>query len=246
MSIINNNIAEHTSQFKDENIDLQHKEIRDDRILHFVNLVDKKEYSKTLRKEISIENIGVIYSPLLATSIGKCKLPALITEAMYDTRISDYAKEAESIVVKDLNSNTQSTPKPQETNIKKDTLSDKAEKLVKKIYTREMNSNNPLEFANYFDYPLSIYFRTKDFTKDELLADKRKYFKEWSKRVYTNMQTSIESIDEKEKRVQVKVSFDYKIYNGKKVLTGVSNHLLTLIEKEGKIVVKAVELMKKK
>ena len=108
-----------------------------------------------------------------------------------------------------------------------------------------MNSNNPLEFANYFDYPLSIYFRTKDFTKAELLADKRKYFKEWSKRVYTNMKTSIDNIDEKNKEVKVKISFDYSIYNGEKVLTGVSNHLLTLIEKEGKLLVHAVELMKK-
>ena len=102
VSIINNNIAEQTAQFKDENIDLQHKEIRDDRILHFIDLADKKEYSKTLKKEISVENITVIYSPLLASSIGECKLPALITEAMYDTRISDYAKEVETVVVKEI------------------------------------------------------------------------------------------------------------------------------------------------
>ena len=249
ISIVNNNIANHEPRFKDENIDLQHKEIRDDRILHFIDLADKKEYSKTLRKEMSVENISVIYSALLATSIGECKLPALITEAMYDTRINDYAKEANIVVVRDLktvNKQDTSAPKPQESSTKKETLSDKAEKLVKKIYSREMNSNNPLEFSDYFNYPLDIYFRSKEFTKDALLADKRKYFKEWSKRVYTNMKTSIESIDEKEKKVKVQMSFDYSIYNGKKVLTGVSNHLLTLVEKEGKLLVHAVELVTKK
>jgi ribosomal protein S20 len=246
INIINNNIANHEPKFKDENIDLQHKEIRDDRILHFIDLADKKEYSKTLKREISVENISVIYSPLLATSIGECKLPAIITEAMYDTRITDYAKEAHSIVVKDLKASNRSNPSVTTQNIKKDTLAIRAEKLVKKIYTREMNSNNPLEFANYFEYPLAIYFRTKDFTKDELLADKRKYFKEWSKRVYTNITTTIESIDEKKKEVKIKMSFDYSIYNEKKVLTAVSNHLLTVIEKEGKLLVGSVELWKKK
>ncbi|CAA6823229.1 MAG: Alpha-2-macroglobulin [uncultured Sulfurovum sp.] len=248
MSIVNNNIGGQEPHFKDENINLQHKEIRDDRILYFIDLAGKKEYSKTLKKEISVENTTLIYSPLLATSIGECKLPAIITEAMYDTRIADYAKESDHVIVQDLNSSTQSSFTPNEENetLKKETLAKKAEKFVKKVYIQEMNSNNPLEFSDYFDYPLNIYFRNTNFSKEELLADKRKYFKEWSKRVYTNISTNIESINEKKKKVKVSISFDYKIYNGKKVLTGMSNHLLTVIEKEGKFLVKAIELPKKK
>jgi hypothetical protein len=108
-----------------------------------------------------------------------------------------------------------------------------------------MNSNNPLEFANYFDFPLSLYFRTKAFTKEQLLADKQKYFKEWSQRAYTNMSTSVEEHNDAEKKVKVKITFDYQLYNGKKTLTGQSNHLLTVVEKEGKVLVSAVELWKK-
>ncbi len=100
ISIINNNIAGQEPLFKDENINLQNKEIRDDRILHFVDLTNKKEYSKTVKKEIPVENITVIYTALLATHIGECKLPAVITEAMYNTQISDYAKERNTIIIK--------------------------------------------------------------------------------------------------------------------------------------------------
>jgi hypothetical protein len=60
------------------------------------------------------------------------------------------------------------------------------------------------------------------------------------------MQTSIESIDKDEKKIKIKISFDYKIYNGKKVLVGVSNHLLSVIEKEGEVLVSSVELWKEK
>ena len=252
ITIVNNNIKDQESHFKDENINQEHKEIRDDRILHFINLRKKEEWSNSLRKYLLKENRGVLYSPLMATSIGECKLPAIITESMYDTRINDYAKTTNSIIVKKLTNPKIDTKKhiivkiETKKEVKKTTLADKAESLVKEIYTREMNSNNPLEFANFFEYPLSIYFRTKDFKKEELIKDKRKYFKDWSKRIYTNMKTNVVSYDKKRKEVKVKISFTYKIYNGKKVLTGVSNHLLTILKKDKKLMVTAVELWKKK
>jgi len=257
--IVNNNIKEKKAHFKDENINQEHKEIRDDRILHFLNLRKKTEWSSSLRKYVIQENRGVLYSPLIATTIGTCKLPAIIAEAMYDTRINDYAKGANEVIVSDLNNpklyaKRHTKPKKpsiptlnaKKPTIKKVTLSEKAEKLVTEIYTREMNSNNPLEFTEFFQFPLSIYFRTKDFKKDELLKDKRDYFKKWSKRVYTHMKTKVESSDATKKEVKVKISFNYKIYNGEKVLTGKSNHLLTVVEKNKKLIVTAVELWKKK
>ncbi len=256
--IVNNNIKEKKAKFKNENMNIQHKEIRDDRILHFVNLPKKTKWNSSLKKDEILENRGSFYAEFVASSIGECKLPAVITEAMYDTRINDYAKEAKEVIVKPLlNAKKHAVPKPKPTvvtptkkepkkELKKESLADQAEALVKEIYTKEMHSNNPLEFAEFFSFPLDIYFRTKDFKKDELLADKRKYFKDWSKRVYTNMKTTIESQDKKKKEFKVKISFNYKIYNGKKVLKGVSNHLLTVVQKEGKMVVTAVELWKKK
>ncbi|CAA6812552.1 MAG: Alpha-2-macroglobulin [uncultured Sulfurovum sp.] len=244
LSIINNNISEHEPHFKNENIDLSHKEIQDDRILYFVNLADKKKYSKALKKNISIENRGIIYAPLLVSSIGECKLPATIAEAMYDPRIADHAKVAPSLTVKSLkDTTTPNTPSPKDETVQS-TFEQKAESLVKKIYRQEMNSNNPLEFANYFDFPLNIYFRSKNVKKEALLADKRQYFQDWSKRAYSNLITSIE--EHHEKSVKVKVSFDFSIYNGKKTLTGESKHLLTVIEKEGKLLVSSVELWKEK
>ena len=256
--IANNNIKEKKAKFEDKNMNIEHKEIRDDRILHFVNLPKKTVWNSSLRKDDILENRGSFYSEFIASSIGECKLPAVITEAMYDARINDYAKEANEVIVKPLiNAKKHKVVKAKPTVVtpvkkevkkepKKETLADKAEALVKEIYTKEMHSNNPLEFAEFFSFPLDIYFRTKDFKKDELLADKRKYFKDWSKRVYTHLKTTIESEDKKKKEFKVKITFNYKIYNGKKVLKGVSNHLLTVVQKDDKMVVTAVELWKKK
>ncbi len=251
-SIENNNIKETKATFKDENINLEHKEILDDRVLHFLNLAKKREWNKVLSKYETIENRGIMYTTLIASSIGECRVPAVITEAMYDTRINAYAKAHKSVIVKALKSTklkakkeaVKVTPKKE---VKKeiDSLASKAQKLVKEIYTKEMHSNNPLEFANYFSYPLELYFRTKDFKKDELLADKRKYFKTWSKRIYSNMKTEVAFVDKSAKKVKVRVSFDYKIYNEAKLLTGTSKHLLTLVEKEGRLKVVSVELWKK-
>ena len=256
--IVNNNIKEKKARFENENMNIEHKEIRDDRILHFVNLPKKSVWNTSLRKDEIIQNIGSFYSEFVASSIGECKLPAVITEAMYDTRINDYAKEANKVVVKPkLNTKKHKVVKPKPTVVtsvkkevkkepKKESLAEKAKALVKEIYTREMHSNNPLEFVEFFSFPLEIYFRTKDFKKDELIADKRKYFKDWSKRVYTHIKTTIESEEKQKKEFKVKVTFNYKIYNGKKVLKGVSNHLLTVVQKDNKMVVVAVELWKKK
>jgi uncharacterized protein YfaS (alpha-2-macroglobulin family) len=100
LSIINNNISKSQEKFKNENIDLEYREIRDDRVLHFVNLKKKEKYDKVLKQHILLQNIGTIFTPLMVTTKGECQLPAVITEAMYDSRISDYAKEGVGVVVK--------------------------------------------------------------------------------------------------------------------------------------------------
>ncbi len=238
MQIVNNNIKNSEAHFKDENIELEHREILDDRVLHFINLKNKSEWNKALKKSISVENRGIIYMPLMVTSIGECRLPAVIAEAMYDPRISDYAKEANNISVK-ATSTTSSTATPK---AKLDTS--KAEALVKELYIKEMNSNNALEFVPYFEFPLPIYFRSKNFTKEALLKDKTTYFKNWTKRIYSNIKTTVESVDVKSRSVKVGISFDYKLYNGKKVLKGTSHHLLSVVQRGNKMVIGAVELWK--
>jgi len=101
LSIVNQRIQEEISnqQFNNQNIDQQHQEILDDRVINFVNLPQKKVYDKISQSYHIILNKGILYTPLIVTTQGECQLPAIITEAMYDNRIQDYAKEAENIVV---------------------------------------------------------------------------------------------------------------------------------------------------
>ena len=100
LSIVNSNINKTQERFKNKNIDLEYREIRDDRVLYFVNLKKKEKYDKLLKQNRLLQNIGTIFTPLMVTTKGECQLPALITEAMYDSRISDYAKEDIGIKVR--------------------------------------------------------------------------------------------------------------------------------------------------
>jgi uncharacterized protein YfaS (alpha-2-macroglobulin family) len=242
LSIVNNKIKNQKDRFKNQNINLEHKEIHDDRILHFIHLKDKKVYNKGLKKNLSIENKGVIYTELLASTVGECKLPATIAEAMYNPQINDYAKVANRVTVKPL------TDSNQESNVQvasaKDDIKMEATKLVKEFYTKEMNSNNELEFVKFFHFPIETYFRKNNFTKESLIKDKRDYFKEWSKRLYSNLKTKVIHYTKPYEKLQIKVSFNYKLYNGKKFLEGESNHIVTLQKKENGLFIISIELEK--
>jgi uncharacterized protein YfaS (alpha-2-macroglobulin family) len=230
-SIVNNNIKELKARYKDENINLEHKEIRDDRVLHFVNLPKSNNGRK-----------GTLYTPLIASSIGECKLPAVITEAMYDTRIHDYAKQSKHVVVKALN-----TKKPKKIVIlpvKKVAFKLRAEALVKELYTLEMSSQKATDFLYFYAYPLKKYFAKTEVSKNKILQDRKKYFQDFKKRTYSNIETHILSSDENQ--TVVNISFDYKIDNGKKALTGTSKHQLTVIEVNGETCVSEIILNKKK
>jgi uncharacterized protein YfaS (alpha-2-macroglobulin family) len=238
LTIVNNNINNKEALFKNKNIQQEYREIRDDRVLNFINLQKKEEYNKSLKKYVVLENRGVVYTSLLATSIGECKLPAVITEAMYDTRINDYAKGAETVVVNALSSKKSKSKAT--SNSKKESFSERAKELVKTLYTLEMNSNNELEFSKFFHYPLTQYYRTKDASKDDVLNDKKSYFKDWSKRIYRNMK--IEVLKSSANKAELKIEFDYSINSGKKVLKGESKHFLTVEDMDAKILVTRVGL----
>ena len=239
LTIENSNISKQKSKFKDININQEYREIRDDRVLHFINLRKKSKYNRSLKKSVIIENRGVIYMPFMATSVGECKLPALITEAMYDTRIQAYAKEAEHITVKALNSK-KATPTTTVAPVVEESLSSKAKKLIKELYTTEMNSNDEVEFSKFFHYPMSLYFRTKNASKDDILKDKKSYFKDWSKRVYTNME--IDVLSSSKHKVELKIVFNYAINSGKKILRGESKHFLSVEDIGGEVAVTRVGL----
>ena len=87
--IINSRLTKEEGK-KSQNVKITNRDIRDDRVLYFLNLPSAK-------KGI---NEAVIYLPLIASSKGECMLPSMLIEAMYDSRMNDYAKESESIRVK--------------------------------------------------------------------------------------------------------------------------------------------------
>jgi len=238
-SIVNNTIHKQPTKFKNKNIHQSYREIRDDRVLNFVNLKKKEKYDKKLKKYISVQNRGVIYTPLIVTTVGECQLPAIITEAMYDTRINDYAKEVESIVVKPIPNTKPASPKTTQ-----QMLNAQAVALVRSLYTQEMSSHKPKEFLHFFNYPVSTYYRTKNASQAMVEKDKQDYFKNWLQRLYKNIKTEIITSNVKEKEVQVKIIFDYLLNNGKKEINGTSQHLLTVKEINGKLLITKVELAK--
>jgi len=241
LSIVNSNIQNQQTKFKNKNIHQAYREIRDDRVLNFVNLKKKEQYDKKLKKYISLQNRGVLYTPLIVTSVGECQLPAVITEAMYDTRINDYAKETKSIVVEPTH---YTKSKPSTPKITQQMLNSEASSLVRSLYIKEMSSHNPKEFIDFFRYPVSTYYHTKNASQEMVEKDKANYFKNWSQRLYKNIKIKIISSDEKEKEVHVKIIFDYLLNNGKKELKGTSQHLLTVKEVHGKLLITKVELAK--
>jgi len=238
LNIVNNNINSQEEIFQNENIQQEYREIRDDRVLNFINLKKKHKWDSKLKKYIIVENQGVIFTPFIVTSEGECKLPAIITEAMYDTRINDYAKEANQIVVKELNTSRErkiSTPKI--------SFDEEAKKLVLALYHREMTSNNPDDFVEFFNYPIQTYYRKKNASKGFLLADKKNYFKDWSKRTYNNI--NVEVIDSKDNIfTKVKIVFNYILSNGKKELKGISKHLLTVEKINNQQLITNIEVVK--
>lgn len=121
LSIVNGSIKNQKAKYKDINIDQEYREIRDDRVLNFINLAKKEKFSKELNRTITLPNSGTIYTPFMVTTKGACSLPAIITEAMYDTRINDYAKEADRVMVYEVNATTKQTPL-KATTIKKSSL----------------------------------------------------------------------------------------------------------------------------
>ena len=241
LSIINRNIHNQEATFKNENIHQAYQEIRDDRVLNFVNLKKKEQYDKKLKKYLSLQNRGVLYTPLMVTTVGSCQLPAVITEAMYDTRINDYAKEREDIVVEPLPNIKQPKPTQKTTQQMRNS---QAESLVRSLYTKEMSSQNPEEFVHFFNYPLSTYYRSKNATQAMVIQDKKDYFKDWSQRLYKNLQVEIVKSEEETKEVELKIIFDYLLNNGEKELKGKSQHLLTVKEIKGKLLITKIELVK--
>ncbi len=79
----------------------QSVDIRDDRILTFLDLNRPVVfYDRKTKSKRRVKNTILFFTPMRVVSKGICKMPPIITEAMYDPRISDYSKNSDEIEVK--------------------------------------------------------------------------------------------------------------------------------------------------
>ena len=107
-----------------------------------------------------------------------------------------------------------------------------------------MQSSNPADFIELFSYPIKSYFNKKSFTRADVLKDKAKYIHDWKTREYSNIKLKTISLDKKIREIKVKITFNYRLDNGKKELKGVSRHLLTIREIGGDVLITKIEVAK--
>ena len=88
LEVVNENIVPNARTEATKNtITLEHQNIEDDRVLSFYSLSASKD-------------AHVLYTPLRVVMSGKCMLPAVITENMYDESMSDYDLAQHEFIVK--------------------------------------------------------------------------------------------------------------------------------------------------
>jgi len=83
-----------------QNFNPAYQDIRDDRLLTFIDLPEGTRFNNKNRKLTQkAPNITTFYTPIRVTAKGTCQMPSTFCEAMYDSRIYDYSKLAESVKV---------------------------------------------------------------------------------------------------------------------------------------------------
>jgi len=116
--------------------------------------------------------------------------------------------------------------------------------VVLYFYRREETSNNANEFVNFFSYPVTKYYREEYASKEFILKDKEKYFRDWGQRIYKNIRVNIIDIIANDE-IKIKVVFNYVLNNGIKQIEGVSTHYLTIKKINGEPLITRIELGKK-
>ncbi len=238
LDIVNSRIDTHKNEkFKDKNFDVDYKDIRDDRVLYFFGVREGKTRRELVSsypykiKRVKIQNQTVIYTPLIATTLGECHLPAVTIEAMYDSRINDYAKEAHTIVVKS---------KEQIVHNKQLENKERVIKLVRDYYLLEEKNADPKEFLEYFHFPLKRFFNTGDVSKSDMLENRERSNKDWIKKRYNINDITVVNQEDSLQQYKVKIVFDYLLDNNTKTLQGRSKHLLSISYRDGKFAIDEV------
>ncbi len=238
MDIVNNRVTKSNNKiFEDKNLHLNYKDIRDDRVLYFMQMPKPTKSSKI--KNLNNPNITTIYTPLIVTTVGECHLPAVTIEAMYDSRLSDYAKQTDTIVVKSKKTIAKQNIAPKPIKVTNKYLKNKA----REYYMLEASSTNPNDFIKYFNYPIARYFNHRAVDKEYMLDDKAEYNREWRYKKYDIKDIKIINKNLKAKIYRVKITFGYKLKNSRgKTLRGISRHLITFREIKGKLLIDKIEI----
>ena len=245
MDIVNTRLSKSTNTpFKDENLLLDYKDIRDDRVLHFMH-VNKKTKSENIlgtnkNKITLLQNKTVLYTPLIVTTVGECHLPAVTIEMMYDSRVNDYAKQTDTIIVKskeEIQKNKSLKPKT--------SMRMEVKNMVRKFYMLEATSSNPKDFLPYFKYPVKKYFSKKNVTKEYILENKKRYNRDWPQKKYDIYKVEIIGENKQQQTYSVKIVFEYRLTNRRgKSIKGMSKHLLSVKESKGKLYIEKIEAVK--
>lgn len=217
------------SGVKTQNMTVTNKDIRDDRLLLFFNLSAKTEnrYDPFTKKNIvqKVQNIATVTTPLMATARGECQLPAVIAEAMYDTRINNYAQESESITVMDRE--TAKKSKNNTVPVSQDVVG-----FVKDYYRLEEKNVRPAEYLGYFNFPIRNFFGKRNATKEFLMENRNINNQDWPKKEYTFTRVEIVGKADNGRYYDVLVEFDYRISKGNKERRGHSKQRLGISNTE--------------
>jgi hypothetical protein len=100
-----------------------------------------------------------------------------------------------------------------------------------------MKSDNPEEFVKFFSFPVVRYFGHKSVARDYIIKDKERYFKDWSEREYKNIKIETVRLSSKRGEAKIKITFNYLLKGSKKEIKGVSRHILTIKEIDGKVLI---------
>ena len=116
--------------------------------------------------------------------------------------------------------------------------------MVREFYMLEAASSNANDFVSYFNYPVTKYFNKKNVTKEYILKNKKRYNRDWPQKKYDIYKVEIIGEDKQMQTYSVKITFEYRLQNRNKSLKGVSSHLLTIKNSNGKLYIEKIIALK--
>jgi hypothetical protein len=134
---------------------------------------------------------------------------------MYDERFRDYAKEAESITVREKRVIIRG----------KGTQRDEVERFIREYYDLEAKTAPASYFIPFFHLPLKNFFGKKYLSSRDLMISIDRYNRVWPEREYKIKSISLRDVGD---GFIAKVEFDYTLKRGNKKRSGSSTQYLKI------------------